>query len=104
MLLPQDIATMKIIAISQRGRKRDFVDLYWYCTHREPLEAVVQRALEQFPGQEHNLPHILKSLVYFDDADGDTMPELFFKANWKTVKTYFQREVPRITHELLGLR
>src|SRR3989344_6766044 len=28
ILSPQDIAVMKIIAISQRGRKRDFVDLY----------------------------------------------------------------------------
>lgn len=30
MAKPHDIAVMKIIAISQRGRKRDFVDLYWY--------------------------------------------------------------------------
>ena len=29
ILLPQDIAAMKIVAISQRGRKRDFVDLYY---------------------------------------------------------------------------
>src|SRR3989338_7233206 len=31
MLAPEDIAAMKIVAISQRGRKRDFIDLYWYC-------------------------------------------------------------------------
>ena len=104
MLLPEDIATMKIVAISQRGRKRDFIDLYWYCTHREPLEDIVQRALTQFPGQEHNLPHILKSLAYFDDANADVMPELFFKANWKTVKGYFQKEVPTLARKLLKLR
>lgn len=37
ILLPHDIAAMKIIAISQRGRKRDFVDLYWYCTNQKSL-------------------------------------------------------------------
>ena len=65
MLLPQDIGAMKIVAISQRGRKRDFLDLYWYIQKLEPLEDVIFRALRQYPGQEHNLPHILKSLVYF---------------------------------------
>ena len=52
LLLPNDIAAMKIIAISQRGRKRDFIDLYWYCKNREALEDVVRRAVRQYPGQE----------------------------------------------------
>jgi predicted nucleotidyltransferase component of viral defense system len=52
MLTSQDIAVMKIIAISQRGRKRDFVDLYWYCQHCERLEDVIDRAIRQYPGQE----------------------------------------------------
>lgn len=103
ILVPRDIAAMKIIAISQRGRKRDFVDLYWYCNNLETLDAVIRRAIHQYPGQEHNLPHIFKSLVYFEDAEGDPMPKLFFKADWKTVKTYFRREVPRVAKELLKL-
>ena len=31
VLMPRDIGVMKILAMSQRGRKRDFVDLYWLC-------------------------------------------------------------------------
>lgn len=103
MLQAEDIAAMKIVAISQRGRKRDFVDLFWYCTHREPLAEVVQRAIKQFPGQERNVPHILKSLVYFADAEADPMPRIFFKTTWREVKRYFEREVPKLTREFLGL-
>lgn len=101
MLAPADIAVMKIIAMSQRGRKRDFVDLYWYARHREPLLEVIKRTPGQYPGQEHNLPHIIKSLVYFDDADSDPMPELYFQANWKTVKLWFQNQARQIAEKLL---
>lgn len=104
LLKPHDIASMKIIAISQRGRKRDFIDLYWYCVNREPLQNVIKRAIQGYPGQEHNIQHILKSIVYFVDADEDPMPELFFDANWKTIKAYFKKEVPRIAKELLHLK
>jgi len=103
MLTPSDIATMKIIAISQRGRKRDFIDLYWYAKNREDLHDVIQRTLTQYAGQEHNLPHILKSLVYFVDAEEDLMPHLYFDASWQEVKAYFKHEVPLLTKKLLRL-
>jgi predicted nucleotidyltransferase component of viral defense system len=104
ILTPNDIAVMKIIAISQRGRKRDFVDLYWYAKNKKPVFDVIQRAIHQYPGQEENLNHILKSLLYFEDAEDDPMPILFFEASWKEVKEYFLQEIPRITKEFLGLK
>lgn len=103
ILAPSDIASMKIIAISQRGRKRDFMDLYWYCLNRETLPAVIKRALIQYPGQEHSVPHILKSLTYFEDAEEDPMPQLFFNATWRAVKQYFKKEVPQIASKILKL-
>lgn len=101
ILIPEDIAAMKIISISQRGRKRDFVDLYWYCTNRESLLAVVRRAVAQYPGQEHNLPHIIKSFTYFTDAENDPMPTLFFDGDWKEIKKFFEREAVQISRELI---
>jgi len=103
LILPNDIAAMKIIAISQRERKRDFVDLYWYCNNREKLIEVIKRAVHGYPGQEDNINHILRSLVYFEDAEKDPMPKIFFAATWREIKKYFQHEVPRITKEFLGL-
>ena len=102
MLLPRDIAAMKMLAVSQRGRKRDFVDIYWYCKNKEPLSDILLRATNQYPGQEDNLNHILRSLVYFKDAEGDPMPKIFFKATWREIKKYFQREVPEAAKLLLG--
>ncbi len=99
----EDIAVMKIIALSQRGRKRDFVDMYWYCLNKEPLSQIVPRVLTQYPGQKHSVPHILKSLTYFADAESDPMPKLFFAADWPTVKAYWQREVPKLAREIFGI-
>lgn len=101
LLVPEDIAVMKIIALSQRGRKRDFVDLYWYCVNREPLEKIIWRALLQYPGQNHNVPHILKSFTYFADAEDDPMPEIFFRANWASIKAYFLEEGKRLVKTFL---
>jgi hypothetical protein len=103
VLAPSDVAVMKIIAISQRGKKRDFVDLYWYALHYEPILNVVRRLSDQYPTVAHDFHHILKSMMYFEDAEIDPMPTLFFKADWKTIKAYFQTEVPKIARELLHL-
>lgn len=99
----RDIAVMKIIAISQRGRKRDFIDLYWYCLHREPLSALVHRLADQYPAVAHDYHHILKSLTYFTDAEDDPMPKLFFQASWKDVKKFFKHEVVNVAKETLKL-
>lgn len=104
ILLPNDIAAMKIIAISQRGRKRDFIDLYWYCQNVESLQRAIERAIESYPSQESNLPHFIKSLVYFADAEADPMPKLFFEASWPEVKKFFIAEVRRLSKTMLGLR
>lgn len=103
VLPPRDIAVMKIIAISQRGKKRDFVDLYWYAHHNEPLAEVLKRLPEQYPTVAHDYHHILKSLMFFEDAESDPMPELFFTVDWKMIKSYFKREVAVLTKELLDL-
>ncbi len=100
ILAKEDIAVMKIIAISQRGRKRDFVDLYWYFRNCEPLIDVLRRVKKQYPQQKHNMHHFLKSLVYFDDAEKDPMPSLFFSVSWKEIKSYFQKEIKQVSESL----
>lgn len=103
ILHKDDIAVMKIIAISQRGKKRDFIDLYWYCKNVQPLKNFFGNLSEQYPTVSHNYHHILKSLTYFDDADNEPMPKLFFKASWKQIKQFFQNEVKITARRLLKL-
>lgn len=99
LLLPKDIAVMKIMAISQRGKKRDFVDLFWYCSQSkrgEGLDTLISRTLDQYQMQEGHEIHLLKSLVYFDDAETDPLPRVNFPIQWGNVKSYFNHEVARI--------
>jgi predicted nucleotidyltransferase component of viral defense system len=103
ILKPLDIAVMKIIAISQRGRKRDFFDLYWCVKNIEPLENLVRRLRVQYPSVAHDYHHILKAMVYFEDAESDPNPELNFKADWKEVKNFFKKEIPLVMKRLIDL-
>jgi len=99
----KDIAVMKIIAISQRGRKRDFVDLYWCIKNIESLEDIIRRLPEQYPLIAHDYHHILKSLVYFDDADNDPEPNMYSGDSWKDVKDFFKKEVSFIASKIIDL-
>ncbi len=101
VLQPKDIAVMKITAISQRGRKRDFFDLYWCAKNIEPLEEIIKRLPAQYPAVAHDYHHILKSLVYFEDAESDPEPEINFDANWKKVKNFFIKEIPIIADKVI---
>lgn len=103
ILQPLDIAVMKIVAISQRGRKRDFFDLYWCANNIEPLEKLVKRLKVQYPSVAHDYHHILKSLVFFEDAENDPAPELNFKASWQEIKKFFIKEAPKITKNIIKL-
>ncbi|MBI2591388.1 MAG: nucleotidyl transferase AbiEii/AbiGii toxin family protein [Candidatus Brennerbacteria bacterium] len=101
VLNPIDIGVMKITAISQRGRKRDFFDLYWCANNIESLENIIKRLKAQYPAIAHNYHHILKSLVYFEDAESDPEPEIYFDADWKKIKSFFRKEITLIAKKLI---
>jgi len=103
LLSAVDIAVMKVIAISQRGRKRDFYDLFWCAQHLTKLEEIIKKLPVQYPNLVHNYNHILTSLVYFVDAESDPKPEVLFATEWGEIKAYFTAEVPRITGTVLEL-
>jgi len=91
---PRDIACMKISAIASRGTKRDFIDLY-VATQRFGLADVLQLFAHKYQQAGYQRMHILKSLVFFEDADKDPMPDLLVTLDWNDVKQFFLRETPR---------
>lgn len=103
VLQSQDIGVMKIVAISQRGTKRDFVDLYWLCQNIQPLQEFIKLLPDQYPSVSHDFHHIIKSLVYFDDAEKNPMPKLNFQADWRLIKKFFQEETKKIAREFIGI-
>lgn len=99
----RDIAVMKVVALSQRGKKRDFFDLYYCANNIMVLEKIITSLNKQYPSVAHNYQHILKSLIYFADAEDDPEPDLLVDLDWKTVKAYFRREIPLLTRKLLKI-
>ncbi|MPR35098.1 nucleotidyl transferase AbiEii/AbiGii toxin family protein [Salmonirosea aquatica] len=85
-----DVVAMKINAISRRGVQKDFWDI---------AELLDHFSLEQmllFFKQKHtatDVGHILRSLIYFADADGSEPPLSLKKHNWNSVKEKIKRAV-----------
>ncbi len=97
----KDIAVMKVIAISQRGRKRDFIDLYWYSINNEPLINILKRINQLYPNIEHSYHHILKSLSYFAEAENDPDLQFLTDISWDNAKKFFTDAIPDLAEELL---
>jgi hypothetical protein len=92
---PRDIACMKVTAVSSRGTKRDFVDLYAAC-ERFGLQELLALFAQKYSRTGYNRLHVLKSLTYFVDAEKDPMPHMLVPLNWPDVMRYFQDEIRRM--------
>jgi len=79
----RDIAAMKVAAITNRGSKKDFIDLYVLLDHFTLSEILV---LYQQKISDSNEWLALKSISYFDDADQQPMPKLFIDISWQEIK------------------
>lgn len=95
---PLDIALMKLTAVSQRGSKRDFIDLACFLRGypQFPLHELLQLLSRKYG--RINRSHYLRALVYFRDAEREPMPRMHWPLSWTKVKDYFQQGVA----ELLG--
>ena len=83
-LLPIDkIAVMKLVAICNRGAKKDFVDIYFLLEKYSVSELVVLFE-NQFP--QMNTLQLFKSMVYFDDADLQPDPIMIKSIDWQEIK------------------
>jgi hypothetical protein len=92
----RDIAAMKVEAIASRGAKRDFIDLYFICKGGYSLAELLGFYDKKYGKLASNVVHIRKSLIYFDDAEPETMPNMLKGEDWKEIKEFFVREVRRI--------
>lgn len=83
----QDIAAMKIIAISDRGTRRDFVDIY-FLMKEFSLENIFDFVKQKYP--EFNIYVALRGLTYFTDAEKKQQRKLylFSSVSWSGVKKF----------------
>jgi hypothetical protein len=88
----EDLACMKLSAIASRGKARDFWD----------LREILVRAGKSLPGlleaygkkyAREDVGHVVRSLVYFEDAEADPMPRGLDAVAWRGIKQDFQERV-----------
>jgi hypothetical protein len=91
----EDIAAMKLVAIIQRGVKRDFIDLY-FLTQIFGLEKIMSLTKKKYAGFNKYLA--CQALVYFKDAQGDRAEEVALTkpVTWEKVKKYLEAEVGQV--------
>lgn len=93
----EDLTCMKLNAISQRGAKKDFIDIYAIGRTRFTLEEMLDLYRRKFAIQD--VGHTLVSLTFFDDAEEEDPPELLWEVDWeevkRTVRTWVKEYVGR---------
>ncbi len=91
-----DIALMKLAAISGRGSRKDFADLYMILQAPPGLETYFELMPRKYGSSRVNTYHVLKSLTYFDDAESEPMPQMLVPFDWEECKAFFIREARAI--------
>lgn len=95
-----DIALMKLIAISQRGTKKDFFDLYYICKNNNiTIRYILNNLDKKYSKEKINYSHIIQSLTYFEDAKDEILPKVFIKYSWEDIMKYYILEQKEIFNE-----
>lgn len=93
MLSKKDIAAMKLNAITGRGSKKDFIDLYFLLQEFSLKQMIGFYNQKYFDGSEFLL---YKSLNYFEEADIQPQPKVFKEFDWDEAKKYILGEVKKL--------
>jgi predicted nucleotidyltransferase component of viral defense system len=80
----RDVAPMKLDAVTKRGSKKDFYDMYYLFEQFTPIQ-VLEWYNNMF--QHSTSFHVIRSLTYFEDAEETEDPIVFDKkVTWPLVK------------------
>jgi len=85
---PDDLTCMKLSAIAGRGAKKDFIDLYFLIKYFKPLKIYLDLYSEKF--NTRDVGHVIRSLVYFKDADRHPDVKMLKDLSWNALKRDFE--------------
>jgi len=91
MAATDDIACMKLSAITSRGSRKDFVDLHYLIRHFHSLEDYLRLYAKKYDNRD--IGHVVKSLVYFADAEVEPEIKLIKPVLWQDLKADFEKWV-----------
>ena len=84
----EDILCMKVLAIIQRGSKKDFVDAYFIMNE---IKIKPQQLIEMFSKKYGKINSLIihKALTFFEDADKELELKMIKKVSWNEIKKFF---------------
>lgn len=80
-----DIACTKLQTVAMRGSKKDFIDVY-FLLELFTFDELFEKLQKKYNQTDFSLTHILKSLIYFADADNQPLPRMHREVSWEEVK------------------
>lgn len=89
----KDIAAMKIAAITNRGSKKDFVDVF-FLLEIFKINEIFDFYQTKYP--DSNSMAAILSLAYFEDAEKEDMPKMIINTSWEEVKKRIFNEVKNL--------
>lgn len=89
----KDIAAMKLAAITSRGTKKDFIDVF-FLLNRFSLPEMLDFYEKKY--HDGSVFLVLKSLTYFEDADQDEAPKMYVEYDWEKTKSKIINEICKL--------
>lgn len=93
----RDIAAMKIAAISSRGARKDFIDLYFLLGEGLSLEDCLMAYEAKFGAVRANQYLLIKSLTWFGDAEAEPTPKMLATFDWEKCKSEISNQARNLT-------
>lgn len=90
-----DLVCMKLAAITQRGSKKDFIDIFVLCVKYMSLTSMLELYKRKY--STNDIMHVLIGLSYFNDADNEPMPTLLSDLSGDKIKREIIYWVKNIT-------
>lgn len=91
---PRDLGAMKLLAIAQRGSRRDFIDVYELLQSGVVLGCMLQDFRDKFTADPVSA---LRGLTYFDDAETEPMPDMLKPLDWRELRAALGQAVREVT-------
>jgi len=96
------LAALKCNAIANRGARKDFIDLYAFLQAGWDFDHILEATNHH--ARSLNVAHLLRNMVYFQDAELDPTPKLYRPWPWSQIKKTIEQTVYLYLQEQLKPR
>lgn len=91
----EDLSAMKLMAVSHRSTKKDFMDIYTLAMRFKPLKDLLNFYKAKYDSAD--IGHVIRSLTHFSPADKNPNPQMVLKVSWEKVKVNITKWVSLLT-------